>query len=105
MNERPAANVPGYTVLFIGVILSLYAAFVPHYTAGFRLNFLVFVTGILRRHSFPFGKEFGFGFLVFGRAFGRVVGHQAFPRQAVAAVRRDDRVCGLSYGRVKLKNR
>ena len=47
MNERPIVNVPGYTVLVIGLILSLFAAFVPHFTAGYRLNFLVFVTGML----------------------------------------------------------
>ena len=47
MVEQNKVNTPGYTILFIGVILSLFAAFVPHFTAGYRLNFLVFVTGML----------------------------------------------------------
>ncbi len=47
MTEQKEVNVPGYTILVIGVILSLFAAFVPHFTAGYRLNFLVFVTGML----------------------------------------------------------
>ena len=47
MQEQTRSNTPGYTVILVGTILSLAAALVPHFDAGYRLLPLVFITGML----------------------------------------------------------
>lgn len=47
MYHQSYANAPGYLIIFVGTILSLISAFVPHFDAGYRLLSLVFITGML----------------------------------------------------------
>mgnify|MGYP001811981326 CR=1 FL=1 len=47
MNRQSYSNTPGYTILLIGVALAFYSALVPHFEAGYRLDILVFLTGML----------------------------------------------------------
>ena len=47
MHTQSYANAPGYTLIIIGLILSLISAFVPHFDAGYRLAPGVFFAGLL----------------------------------------------------------
>ena len=47
MHQQTHANKMGYLVIIIGVLLSFVSALVPHFDAGYRVLFLVFVTGML----------------------------------------------------------
>lgn len=47
MQAQSYANAPGYLFIIIGLMLSLVSALVPHFEAGYRLGFSVFVAGML----------------------------------------------------------
>lgn len=47
MHARSYANAPGYAFIIIGLVLSLIAAFVPHFEASYRLALDVLVAGLL----------------------------------------------------------
>jgi hypothetical protein len=47
MNTQSYANVTGYLLITIGLLLSLISALVPHFEAGYRLMLSVFVAGMV----------------------------------------------------------
>lgn len=47
MHAQSYSNQPGYLFIMIGLLLSLIAALVPHFEAGYRLVTSVFIAGML----------------------------------------------------------
>ena len=47
MHAQSYSNTAGYSVIVIGVGLSLISALVPHFTAGYTLKISVFAAGVL----------------------------------------------------------
>ena len=47
MHAQTYANTPGYLFIFIGILLSVISALVPHFEAGYKLMTSVFIAGML----------------------------------------------------------
>lgn len=47
MHTQSYSNRPGYLFIFVGLLLSVVSALVPHFEAGYHLMLSIFVAGIL----------------------------------------------------------